>query len=395
MMSFEMTEGQESSEHPSPKNFHRVALGIFRITLYLFAAVGLFLTGGYLAVRFHLTDVGGSTDPNDRYFADLQNKNGMDAVSQTATGTVSFEELDLWCKLAAVKNNDPTDAARVLDAYHETDSYTLALRMVESIGEHFATGTPLMTAFQSCDAEWLNVSIDTNETPTSSNVTASGTPSIYAWVNTPEWATLKAAITKDAPMINQVAAETGVGPRLITAQLIGEQLRLYNTERELYKSAFAPLNILGSETQFSLGVAGIKTETAVAVEENLKDPSSDYYPGPAYAHLLDFTTADHDTERYDRITDQHNHYYAYLYDALFIKEIEAQWAKAGYDISNRPEIISTLYNLGFAGSHPNADPHVGGTMITIGGTNYTFGSLGYEFYYSGELEDVIPYEIQK
>jgi hypothetical protein len=346
-------------------------------------------------VRLHFTDVSGSTDPNDRYFSDLQNKNGVNAISQTATDTVSFEGLDLWCKLSAAKNNDPTDAARILDVYHKTNSYTLALRMVESVGEHFATGTPLVAAFRSCDTEWLNISLNANTTSTNRTIATNGSTSIYAWVNTPEWATLKVAITKDAPMINQVATETGIGPRLITAQLIGEQLRLYNTERELYKSAFAPLNILGSETQFSLGVAGIKTETAVTVEKNLEDQSSDYYPGPAYAHLLDFKTSDHDTERYNRITDQHNHYYAYLYAALFIKEVEAQWAKAGYDISGRPEIISTLYNLGFAGSHPNADPHVGGTTITIGGTNYTFGSLGYEFYYSGELENVIPYEMQK
>ena len=312
-------------------------------------------------------------------------------VLETASSTASFGELALWCKLFAMEKESPADAGRILVAYRETGSPDLALRMVESVGEHLATGTPLSDNFFACDTDWLNVPIAINVSSTTTT-SSPETTSVYPWINTSEWATLSQAIAKDAPIIGRVASETGVEPRLIAAQLIGEQLRLYNSERELYKSAFAPLNILGSETQFSLGVAGIKTETAIAVEKNLTDPFSEYYPGPAYVHLLDFTSQDHDAERYARITDEHDHYYAYLYAALFIKEVEAQWAKAGFDISSRPEIISTLYNLGFAGSRPNANPQVGGTVITIGGTTYTFGSLGYEFYYSGELESSIPYK---
>jgi hypothetical protein len=367
----------------------RAASLVFHAALYFFAAIGLVLMVGYFAVRFHFTDARGAIDLNNRYFAGSQGEDATLAAPQTASGTVSFNELALWCKLFAMKSGSPTDAERILAAYHETGSPVLALRMVESVGEHITTGTPLANSFSDCDAQWLNMP----STESGSNTTAaSKTASAYPWIDTPEWTTLAEAITKDAPMINQVTALTDVPPRMIAAQLIGEQLRLYNTERELYKSAFAPLNILGSETQFSLGVTGIKPETAIAVEKNLADASSVYYPGSTYAHLLAFTTRNHATERYDRITDEHNHYYAYLYTALFIKEVEAQWTKAGYDISNRPEIISTLYNLGFAGSHPNADPQVGGTVITIGSTTYTFGSLGYEFYYSGELEDSIPYK---
>jgi hypothetical protein len=379
----------ENQEPPHPERNYtkhrRHAAIFFRIIIYIFAAVGFVLVGGYTAVRLHLTDVSGSTDLNDRYFTALHSQNNDLAAVKTASGTASFGELSLWCKLFALKNDSPTDAARVLGAYQKTNSPALALSMIESINERIATGTLLQNDFAACDAEWLNVAI----APTASGTVA--TASVYPWMNTPEWSTLSQAIRKDAPVINNVSAETGVSPRMIAAQLVGEQMRLYNTERELYKSAFAPLNILGSETQFSLGVAGIKTETAIAIENNLDNPSSDYYPGDAYAHLLDFKTSDHNTERYDRITDEHDHYYSYLYAALFIKEAESQWARAGYDISQRPEIVSTLYNIGFAGSHPNADPHVGGATIVIASTTYTFGSLGYDFYYSGELEDVLPY----
>lgn len=373
-------QGPPHPERKYAKLRRRTAI-LFRVIICMFAIAGFFLTAGYFAVRLHITDEKGVADLNDRYFSAMNSQGNNLSPVENASSTVSFRELALWCKLFALKNDLPADAARILTAYQQTNSGALTLSMIESVNERVATGTLLQNDFSACDADWLNITI----------AAPSGTASVYPWMNTPEWGTLSQAIRKDAPVINTVTNETGVSPRMIAAQLVGEQMRLYDTERELYKSAFAPLNILGSETQFSLGVVGIKADTAIAIENNLTDPSSDYYPGPAYAHLLDFKTSDHNTERYNRITDEHNHYYSYLYTALFIKEVEAQWAKAGYDISQRPEIISTLYNIGFAGSHPNADPHVGGAGIVIASTTYTFGSLGYDFYYSGELEDVLPY----
>ena len=364
--------------------FRQITKTVFRIAVYFFAAIGVFLMAGYFAVRMGWTNVQGTIDPNNRYFTSVKNDTRA-SLATTESSTAPFPELPLWCKIFALQKNNPANAGDVLSTYHDTNSYALATGMINAITERLPAISPIRTAFDQCDTEWKNIS------PASDASAASGTASIYPWINTPEWITLSAAILKDAPVINQVATETGIEPRLIVAQLVGEQLRLYNTERELYKSAFAPLNILGSETQFSLGVAGIKPDTAIAVEQNLQNTDSDYYPGAAYAHLLDFTTTNHDTERYDRITDEHNHYYSYLYAALFLKEVEAQWTKAGFDISHRPEILSTLYNIGFSGSHPNANPQVGGSTITIGGTDYTFGSLGYEFYYSGEIADIFPY----
>jgi hypothetical protein len=210
------------------------------------------------------------------------------------------------------------------------------------------------------------------------------------WNKTAEWTTLKAAITKDADTINQASYVTGVDPRLITAQLVAEQLRLYTSEREVFKQIFAPLKILGSQSQFSWGIMGLKEDTAIQIENNLKDATSTYYPGPQFAGLLDFKTANPIQERFDRLTDQHAHYYDYLYTALYLKEIMVQWKNAGFDISNRPEILSTLYNIGFAHSNPNANPSVGGAEITIDNKTYSFGSLAYQFYYSTELTDLFP-----
>ena len=136
---------------------------------------------------------------------------------------------------------------------------------------------------------------------------------------------------------------------------------------------------------------GIKEETAIKIENFLKDPSSQYYLGAKYEHLLDFNTNDIQTERFQRLTNSRNHCYPYLYTAIYLKQVDIQWKRNGYDISSRPEILATLFNLGFATSIPKSDPKTGGSRINIMGHEYTFGGLAYEFYYSGVLSSTFPF----
>jgi hypothetical protein len=213
---------------------------------------------------------------------------------------------------------------------------------------------------------------------------------VVNWANTPEWTTMSTAFLKDKSSILKASNDSGVGSRVILSSIIAEQFRFFTSDRELFKRVFQPLQILGNLTQFSYGVAGIKTDTAIMIEENLKDKNSPYYPGTQYENLLDFTTADPNTERMNRLTDPKNHYYSYLYTGLFIKEMMTEWQNAGYPINDRPEILATLFNLGFAHSMPNANPETGGAVVTLGGKNYTFGGLAFDFYYSNELTQDFP-----
>ncbi len=210
------------------------------------------------------------------------------------------------------------------------------------------------------------------------------------WASSEEWQILRQAIIRDEAAINKAASATQIEPRLIVAQLVPEQLRLFHDNREIFKQIFAPLKILGNQSQFSWGIVGIKQDTAVAVEEHLKDSNSPFYLDKEYENLLDFTSKDISSERFARITDEENHYYGYLYAALYSKQIMKQWQNAGFDISNRPDILSTLYNIGFNNSHPNANPRSGGAIIEISGKSYSFGSLAAEFYYSDELREYFP-----
>jgi len=210
------------------------------------------------------------------------------------------------------------------------------------------------------------------------------------WQQSEEWNVMEDAIRRDQSTIERAAQNSGVPARLIVANLVAEQLRLFFTDREDYKKFFYPLKILGPQSQFSWGVMGMKEATAVEVENNLKNPDSPYYPGAKFEHLLDFpaTTTDFASARFTRMTDQHDHYWSYLYAGLYIKEVETQWAKAGFPIEENVAIISTLYNIGFAHSNPNPNPHVGGAAITLSDGTRSFGALAAEFYNSDLLADI-------
>lgn len=211
------------------------------------------------------------------------------------------------------------------------------------------------------------------------------------WNETVQWVVVRDALKKDAPIINRVAQATGVSPRMIASAVIPEQTRFFTDNREVFKRYFEPLKLLVSLSKFSLGVSGIKQDTAVAIENHANATSSPFYPGLSYATLLTYPEgADHNQELFNRLTDEKNHYYSYLYTALFLKEIEAQWLKAGYDVSKRPDVLVTLFNLGFDASEPKANPQVAGARITVGGQSYSFGYLGTLFYKSEELSDIFP-----
>jgi hypothetical protein len=210
------------------------------------------------------------------------------------------------------------------------------------------------------------------------------------WKDSEEWQTLKTAIIRDATTIYKVSYEAEIDPRLIVSILVPEQLRLFHSEREIFKKIFAPLKILGNQSQFSWGIMGIKQETAKMIEEYLKDSTSPFYLGQKYEDVLNFETENVSEERFARITNEKDHYYGYLYGAIYLREIMNQWLKAGFDISHKPEILGTLYNIGFINSKPNKNPQIGGAEINLGGKTYSFGGLAGEFYYSNELVDLFP-----
>ncbi|MEN9342339.1 MAG: hypothetical protein RIQ54_595 [Candidatus Parcubacteria bacterium] len=336
-----------------------------RITVVFFALFGFALTSVFFAVRFGFTNVPGAIDLHDRQFSSL--------YRDAAVPMNSFDEYP-WCAASALAQTHPIDGYGIFQFLLSGGDADTARRMIAAVLLRGSIDTFTRSAITTCKTSPKH----------------SYSSRVFPWMNTIEWTTLAQAISKDSETINRAARASGVPARLIVAQLIAEQMRLFTSDRTLFKAIFSPLKILGNETQFSLGVTGIKEETAKQIERNAFDSASQFYGGVAYEHVLRFETDNPDTERIQRLTNPRDHYYSYLYTGLYLQQIIQQWKRAGYDISDRPEILSTLFNIGFSHSLPNPNPRVGGATIDINGASHTFGSLAYDFYYSGELQSLFP-----
>ena len=349
--------------------------------VFSFAAIGFFLSASYVAIKFRLTDEKGSVDANNRYFEGMEDKyNQAYKLNSEQLKALHFESLD---RILLLKKFYPKNAQYILDAWKASNNEVEVKRMIDAVDIQLKSNRVYQQQRRQLKRE-------KNQQKKSGNLL-----SAFEWMNIQEWSDFKIAVAKDVKLVDSVAQQTDVEGRLIVSCLVGEQIRLFNSDREAYKKWISPLKILSVESMFSFGVTGIKEQTAIQIEEHLKNPKSVYYLGKKYEHLLDFKTANPNQERISRLTDFHNHYYSYLYAAIFLKQVKMQWERAGFPIDHRPEILVTLFNVGYPQSVPKAHPKVGGSTIKIKDKAYTFGAVAYQFYYSGELYDLFPFEKRK
>ncbi len=353
----------------------------------------LILMGGFFGVKYGLTNTAGVVDDKSVYFQNInteisqikktENEKPL-AVEESAN---RMRQINL-CQIQVIGARYPVNAKKIVESYSKNGNDALALKMIGAVDLRLLKDVDFQDKFNHCKVDYEpNLSLADLEKEFAD---ASG-PNVFPWIDRPEWQTIAAATLKDSGSIAKAGQVADIEPRLIVASMIVEQLRLFNSEREVFKKFFEPLKILGNSNKISLGIMGIKEATAERIRANLKDQASSYYLGTDHAVALDFLSG----SVYDQLTDEsNNHYNSYLYGALYLKQFIVQWQRAGYGIEYRPEILGTLFNVGFPQSKPNSAPRVGGSVIDVGEGQYSFGSLVYEFYYSGELTDNFPYVIK-
>lgn len=364
------------------KNFWSVIIVIIFTTLIFYGLA-------FLALKFGWTNVGGTIDKDNSSYQEIVPT--KPAINKTLIKPQPNSPLENLCKLKIIETKYSKNSQQLELAYNETHSNNLLTKMIFVF--NLQNNDPaLKKDLEGCDTKLKQIGklILGNET-----VKIDNSQNIYAWANTAEWQIIVEALAKEQDTITKAAAAADIEPRVLAVPIVVEQLRLYFTQREYFEKFFKPFKILGVTNQMAMGVMSIKEKTAIQIENNLKDKKSPYYLGKKYENLLDFNSQNTAKERYDRLTNQKDQYYSYLYGALYIKEIETQWEKAGFPISDRPEIIATLYNLGFEHSEPKNNPQIGGSTLSIGNEEYTFGGLGSQFYYSGEIQNLFPYKVQE
>lgn len=336
----------------------------------LFAIIGLAFSGVFFAMRLGLTNVRGTISERNKSF-------------YVGTGPAPLAEnasqATILCRIHALAQYAPETAKNIQVALQNSGDRMLASQMLQMAEIRFMR-TSLPSDFIQCSQV-----IIANTEPVAQTA--------YAWADSDEWRVIKSAFIRDQDTIRRAAKDAGVSPRILLGGVIGEQFRFFTSARDSFKQYFEPLKILASLSKFSYGIAGLKPETVGKIDTYLNDPTSQFYPGPGLQSLITYPAgSDPEQVRFQRITDTKDTYYSYLYVGLYMRQITAQWKRAGYDISSRPDVLSTLYNLGFPRSIPKPDPTSGGAPVTVNGETYNFGQLGEQFYYSGELVQEFPYE---
>lgn len=354
---------------------------VFDVLLVLFALAGAAIIGAWCLYQLGVTNNRGAVDKNYRYLMSVSEMEELKGAKMTQAQIDEQWALQ-YGRLAALARFYPENARLIMRAAQFSGDPMVVNRMV-------AAAQIYMEENDSIDALADRIGALLASTPQQQR------QNLIPWMAEPAWPALKEAILRDSALINEAGRLTGVEPRMIVGCLIGEQIRLFNSKREMFKKYLGPVKVLSVQSQFSYGVNGIKDFTAEAVEQHLQDPSSEFYMGKAYEHLLDFETDDHATERYNRLVDYRNHLYSYIYTGCILHQTMLQWRRAGYDISDRPDVLFTLFNVGFSQSVPKPDPVPGGSHIEVGDRMYTFGGIGFDFYYSGELADAFPFRQQR
>ncbi len=370
----------------------KVVKTTFQIFIYAFALIGFVLVGGFFAVRYGLTDVKGEQDINSNRYQDVSREASKIASSSKTTDIYQkeAEEKQLLCQIDIISYYAPANAATLLKVYENSLDRSLIIKMIFALNVRLSGRKNYENDIAKCSKKEDYDKISASQLKT--RIKNQKEPiNVFPWINTEDWEVVKKAITKDKDTIIKASNKAGIDPRIVVSVCIVEQLRLYNTQRELYEKVFKPLEILGNANKMAWGVMSIKESTAIKIENHLRDSNSDFYLGSKYQPLLDFSGDNPNDERYQRLTNEKDHSYSYLYGGLYINQIIHQWKKAGYDISSRPEITGTLFNLGFDKSQPKDNPVVGGSTVEINSIKYTFGSLSYEFFYSGEMMDDYPF----
>lgn len=370
-----------STKKPSRKKLKRVVKIGYLVLLHALAVFALFMISVALASKFKLTNTSGDVDVNNRYFSKMAGKYNQGFKIDSTK--IAEKENEIIRKLGVLAKKYPYDAKKILDVYTETKNYAIASGMLDAVNL-------ILIKDKSYQKEMQEVE----------NAKQDNALSAFSFSNYAEWKDFTRLIQNDKKAIDSVAKITGVEARLIVMCVVGEQIRMFNSERERFKQQVYKYNRIILPVNRGYGISGILKNTALRIEKTLFKLNDPFFPGEYFKQCINFSDSlspfmndsieDHKFPTIQRLIRGGDHFYSYLYTALLLRQYFAQWQRQGYSLAHRPEILGTLFNLGYQKSKPSNNPKVGGSDFIVGEKKYTFGGLCYEFYYSGELFQLFP-----
>ncbi len=362
-----------------PKKKHKILKITYYVALHLLSAFAIVLIFTAVAVKFKWTNTRGNVDVNNRYFSKLASQYGKDLKAKQQN--FDNEENLLLQKIGLLAKYKPVDALKISNAYQQSKDLFIAQRMFDATALLLKDNRTFNNELKNLKAKKDN-------------------KSLFEFSNYAVWKTFCDAVRKDKAAIDSASRITGVESRMIVMCLVGEQVRMFNASRERFKQYVYPFNNIILPRNRGYGVTSILEHTALRIERQLIDKNNKFYPGDYFYKCLNTTDAApslvvdsikaHQHKTIQRLIKGGDHFYSYLYTGFLIRQYQAHWQLEGFDLSYRPEIVGTLFNLGFEKSKPKKDPEVGGSSFKVGDNEYTFGGLCYEFYYSGEMMKDFP-----
>jgi|LauGreDrversion4_2_1035121.scaffolds.fasta_scaffold00134_16 hypothetical protein len=372
---------EQTIDKSKPKRWKKWFKYTYLTVVHLLAAFGAALICLRILMILKVTNVEGAVDVKNRYFADISDKYGEELVKDGASNPK--EEILVFQKIGVIAKYRPSNAKTIMEAYLADRNLVTANRMIDAFSLMLKDNGSFMQDMSALGSQ-----------------TAYNPESVYEWSNYTVWKQFSKALAKDKKAIDSVSRLTGVESRIIIVCVIAEQLRMFNSGREKFKEYVYPFANLILPTNRGYGVSGILEHTALRIERTLTQPNNPFYPGDYFRHTINLrdsfpervndTIAAHRHKTIQRLIQGGDHFYSYLYTALLLRQYQAQWEREGFTLANRPEVLGTLFNLGYEKSKPKKDPQVGGSNFTIGEKEYTFGGICFEFYYSGELQKEFP-----
>ncbi|MBR4804601.1 MAG: hypothetical protein IK032_08190, partial [Bacteroidales bacterium] len=194
----------------------------YLVLVHLFAIYGAVQIGGLIIFKLGLTNNSGTIDKNSRYLMEVSEMNDL-SKSDTSAHARQQMELQQYIKLASFGRFYPENARLMGQTLRTCDNPAVISQMIAAASLYAEKNEDYNN--------FLDKMLKTFESEKQQQ-----NPNVIPWMATEEWAALKPAILKDKVLIDSAAHITGVDPRLIVGCLVGEQMRLFNSKREIYKT---------------------------------------------------------------------------------------------------------------------------------------------------------------
>ncbi len=158
-------------------------------------------------------------------------------------------------------------------------------------------------------------------------------------------------IKKNLPLIKSASAQFHIDYHVLSAIIFVE--RTLNVD---WRDSLFDIQLARFGHNSSIGFCQVKVKTAYFIEKNLNDPQREYFLDDSYINIVTLSKS------VDEIIQKlKNDSTNIIYAAAYIKMFTEFWKKEGFNISNKPEIVGTLYSTGLYASNgelrkPNKSP---------------------------------------